>query len=41
MKKACMLAYSFYESDNRVRRYAETLVKQGYQVDVITLRKDG
>jgi glycosyltransferase involved in cell wall biosynthesis len=36
-----MLAYSFYESDNRVRRYAETLVKQGYQVDAVALGKVG
>lgn len=40
-KRACMLAYSFYESDNRVRRYAETLVSEGYQVDAVALRKDG
>ena len=26
-----MLAYSFYDTDNRIRRYAETLVKQGYK----------
>lgn len=37
--KVCMLAYTFYETDNRVRRYAETLVKRGDQVDVIALRK--
>jgi len=36
-----MLAYSFYESDNRVRRYAETLAKQGYQVDAVALGKVG
>ena len=30
-----MLAYTIYESDNRVRRYAESLVKSGDQVDVI------
>jgi glycosyltransferase involved in cell wall biosynthesis len=41
MKTACMLSYSFYESDNRVRRYAETLVRRGYQVDAVALRKDG
>lgn len=35
-----MVAYSFYESDNRVRRYAETLVRRGDQVDVIALRRD-
>lgn len=39
--KACMLAYAFYESDNRVRRYAETLVKQGFQVDAVALGKVG
>jgi Glycosyl transferase 4-like domain len=32
-----MLAYTNYESDNRVRRYAETLAKRGDQVDVIAL----
>ena len=32
-----MLAYSNYETDNRVRRYAETLVKRGDQVDAIAL----
>ncbi|MBV9572932.1 MAG: glycosyltransferase [Acidobacteriales bacterium] len=37
-KKICMLAYTPYEADNRVRRYAETLVKRGDQVDVISLR---
>ena len=39
--KACMLAYAFYESDNRVRRYAETLAKQGFQVDAVALGKVG
>lgn len=36
-KKICMLGYTFYESDNRVRRYAETLAKRGDQIDVIAL----
>jgi glycosyltransferase involved in cell wall biosynthesis len=36
-KKVCMVAYTGYESDNRVRRYAETLVKRGDQVDVIAI----
>lgn len=36
--KVCMVAYTFYEFDNRVRRYAETLAKRGDQVDVIALR---
>jgi glycosyltransferase involved in cell wall biosynthesis len=36
-----MLAYTFYENDNRVRRYAETLVKRGIHVDAIALRQEG
>jgi glycosyltransferase involved in cell wall biosynthesis len=35
--KACMVAYTGYDSDNRVRRYAETLAKQGCRVDAIAL----
>ncbi len=34
-RKICMLAYTNYESDNRVRRYTEALVKRGDRVDVI------
>lgn len=33
-----VIAYSFYESDGRVRRYAEALAGRGDTVDVITLR---
>lgn len=33
-----MLVYSFYEDDNRVRRYAETLIDIGYEVDVVALQ---
>jgi glycosyltransferase involved in cell wall biosynthesis len=36
-----MVAYTFYEPDNRVRRYAETLVRRGDQVDAIVLRQQG
>ncbi|HEV2437686.1 MAG TPA: glycosyltransferase family 4 protein [Verrucomicrobiae bacterium] len=36
-RKICMLVYSFYESDNRVMRYARALVERGDQVDVIAL----
>lgn len=36
---ACMLVYSFYESDNRVMRYAEALASHGDSVDVIALGK--
>lgn len=39
--RACMVSYSLYESDNRVRRYAETLAKQGYEVDAVALRGEG
>ena len=36
-----MVAYTFYEADNRVRRYAEALVQRGDQVDAIALRQEG
>ena len=39
--QVAMLSYSFYESDNRVRRYAESLVQRGDSVDVISLRRQG
>jgi glycosyltransferase involved in cell wall biosynthesis len=39
--KFCMLAYTFYEADNRVRRYAEALVRRGEQVDAIALAREG
>jgi glycosyltransferase involved in cell wall biosynthesis len=37
----CMLAYTFYEGDNRVRRYAETFSSRGDTVDAIVLRQKG
>ena len=37
----CMVSYSFYENDGRVKRYAETLAERGDHVDVIALRKSG
>ena len=37
--RVCMLVYSFYENDNRVRRYAETLAARGDVVEVIALRR--
>ena len=40
-KKVCMVAYSVYESDNRIRRYAETLAKRGDHVDVIDVSGAG
>jgi glycosyltransferase involved in cell wall biosynthesis len=33
-----MVSYSFYDNDNRVRRYAEILAKTGHAVDIISLR---
>ena len=35
----CMVAYSIYEFDNRVMRYAETLAARGDHVDVVALRQ--
>jgi glycosyltransferase involved in cell wall biosynthesis len=35
-----MVAYTFYESDTRVIRYAEALAARGDQVDVIALRRN-
>lgn len=37
----CMLAYSYYETDNRIRRYAESLRDRGDTVDVIALKRKG
>ena len=36
-----MVAYTFYETDSRVIRYAESLVQRGDQVDVFSLGKAG
>ena len=38
-KRVCMITHSFYESDNRVLRYAETLAQRGDSVDVVALRR--
>jgi glycosyltransferase involved in cell wall biosynthesis len=38
---ACIIAYTFYEVDFRVRRYADALVGAGYDVDVFALRRRG
>ncbi len=38
--RVCMISYSFYESDNRVRRYAECLASRGDSVDVISLARN-
>jgi glycosyltransferase involved in cell wall biosynthesis len=39
--RICHLAYSFYENDNRVRRYAEALAEEGNDVEVLALRRKG
>jgi len=38
-KRICMITHSFYESDNRVIRYAETLAQRGDSVEVFALRR--
>ncbi len=39
--RVCMVAYTFYEKDSRVRRYAELLVKRGHRVDALALLWEG
>lgn len=39
--RVCMVAYTFYESDPRVRQYANALIERGDTVDVIALRPTG
>jgi glycosyltransferase involved in cell wall biosynthesis len=39
--RICHVAYTFYENDNRVIRYAEALSERGHEVDVIALRRPG
>ena len=38
-RRVCMITHSFYESDNRVLRYAETLAQRGDVVEVLALRR--
>ena len=38
-RRVCMISYSYYESDNRVLRYAETLAARGDTVDILALRR--
>lgn len=37
--RVCHVAYTFYEYDNRVMRYAETISQRGGRVDAIVLRR--
>jgi glycosyltransferase involved in cell wall biosynthesis len=39
-RKICMIGYTPYEGDNRVRRYAETLAERGDHVDMIGLSRE-
>jgi glycosyltransferase involved in cell wall biosynthesis len=39
-KRVAMVSHSVYTSDNRVRRYAESLAARGDRVDVFALRRD-
>ena len=38
-RRVCMITHSFYESDNRVTRYAEALAQNGDEVDVLALKR--
>lgn len=38
-RRVCMVAYTFYEADGRVRRYAETLRRRGDSVDAIAIQR--
>ena len=38
-RRVCMVTHSFYESDNRVMRYAEALAGRGDEVDVLALQR--
>lgn len=39
--RICMVAYTFYETDSRVMRYAEALAQKGDDVEVFALRRPG
>lgn len=39
--RICMLAYSFYKSDARIRQYAQALADRGDEVTVIALKHKG
>lgn len=38
--RVCMLAYSFYKNDSRIRQYSRALVERGDEVDFIGLRRE-
>ncbi len=39
--RVCHVAYAFYESDTRIRMYAEAQAARGDHVDVVSLRRPG
>src|SRR5271154_7283853 len=39
--RVCMLGYTFYETDSRVRQYAHALAERGGEVDFIGLGRKG
>jgi glycosyltransferase involved in cell wall biosynthesis len=39
--RICMVGYTFYEIDSRVRQYARALIERGDQVDFIGLGREG
>lgn len=39
-RRVCMLAYTFYEEDNRVIRYSQALAERGDSVDAISLKSN-
>ena len=41
MKKICCVAHHHYDAHPHMRRDLETLVENGYSVDVVCLRKKG
>ena len=41
LRRICMLAYAFYDTDNRILRYSQTLVRRGDDVVAIGLRGPG
>jgi glycosyltransferase involved in cell wall biosynthesis len=38
-RRICMVAYSFYKTDNRINRYSEALAERGDIVDVLGLKR--
>ncbi len=40
-KRVCMPVFSYYPFDQRVRRDAEALLENGYEVDIICLKDEG